>query len=482
MSEPKKQRIPSRSRRTFLAGAAAGAAGTWALTSLPRRLFQDPDRPAWISEFFLDNFWFESSRLYAQPPNPPLRDSIKADVAIVGGGFTGLASAYHLKQKFPEKRIVLLESAYCGYGASGRNGGMAIPIHPVAFSIAQEQGPEAARKFVALNSQGLDLIKELAASRGVNCDLEETGILMLGLEDKHLESLAEWNQTAHEIGIKSNLLGRSEIEKELQTRRYVGGLNLPAGAILNPAKLARGLKTVVEGLGVEVFERTRVVHIAPGSRVRIRTEEGAVESPVLVLAANGYSAKLGFFKNRFIPLCNYVIATAPLTPRQLESIGWSGRQMLWDTRVEFDYFRLTADNRIVFGGELAPYFYGGELSSGNYPPSLKMLEQSLFTTFPQLAGTAITHRWGGIMAFTLDMLPSIGVTGPNRNIYYGLGYSGEGVVLTQLAGKIISQLYAQEDTELTRFPFVNRGLPLIPPEPARYASISLYKKILNWTQ
>lgn len=482
MSEPKKQGMQSRTRRTFLAGAVVGAAGTWALTSLPRRLFQDKDRPPWISEFFLDNFWFDAAGLYGQPPHPPLQAAIKADIAIVGGGFTGLSSAYHLKKKFPEQRIVLLESAYCGYGASGRNGGMAIPIHPVAFSIAQEQGPEAARKFLSLNSQGLDLIKDLAASHGVHCDLEETGILILGMEEKHLENLAEWNQTAQQIGIQSKLLGRSEIEKELQTQRYAGGLNLQPGGILNPAKLARGLKTVVEGMGVEVFERTRVVSIAPGSRVRIRTEEGAVESPVLVLATNGYSAKLGFFKNRFIPLCNYVIATEPLTPGQLESIGWSGRQMLWDTRVEFDYFRLTADNRIVFGGELAPYFYGGEISSGNYPPSLRMLEQSLFTTFPQLSGTKITHRWGGTMAFTLDMLPSIGVTGPNRNIYYGLGYSGEGVVLTQLAGKIIGQLYAKEDTDLTRLLFVNRGLPLIPPEPARSASISLYKKILNWTQ
>ena len=164
------------SRRGFITGLAAGAAGAWALTSLPERCFHDKDRPPWISEFFVDNFWFESANLYKQPPNPPLKARAKADIAIVGGGFTGLAAAFHLAARFPEKKILLLESAYCGYGASGRNGGMAIPFHPVVYSMAEKQGPEAARKFQELNSQGFGLIKDFIEKYGANCDLEETGI------------------------------------------------------------------------------------------------------------------------------------------------------------------------------------------------------------------------------------------------------------------------------------------------------------------
>jgi glycine/D-amino acid oxidase-like deaminating enzyme len=468
------------SRRGFAAGVAAGAAGTWALTSLPRRCFQDPDRPPWISEFFLDNFWFNSVDLYHQPVNAPLTSSINSDIAIIGGGFTGLASAYHLRQEFPNKRIVLLESAYCGYGASGRNGGQAIPMHPLGFSIFKEKGAEAAKKFYDLNSQGLSLIKELVGKHGISCDLEESGIMMLAMSEQDLAGMEETDQAARAMGINSRVLDRKEIQREIRSDRYHGALNLPYGAIINPAKLARGMKKAVESMGVEVFERTRVISVDPGPTVRINTEEGEVSAPVLVLAANGYSAKLGFFKNRFLPLCDYVIATEPLSPERLNSIGWAGRQLLWDSRVEFDYFRLTTDNRIVFGGELAPYFYGGKLSSGNYKPSLKMLEQGLFTTFPQLSGLKITHRWGGTMAFTLDEAPFMGVTGPHKNVFYSMGYSGEGVVLSQLGGKIISQLCAGHDTDLTRLPFVNRRVLPVPPEPARYVSVRLYKKLLNW--
>ncbi len=477
MKEPlKKKRV---SRRGFLAGLAAGGAGMYALTTLPRRVFMDPDRPAWVSEFFLDNFWFDSAGLYDEPLNAPLKSRIKADVAVVGGGFTGLSSAYHLSRKFPDKKIVLLESAYCGYGASGRNGGMAIPYHPEIYYIAEKQGAEAARKFKEVNAQGLDLIKELVQRHGINCDLEDTGVMVLGTSDKKMKELEEMNKWAGEVGIKSRILNQREVRSELKSERYLGAQNISAGAIINPAKLARGLKKAVEGQGVEIFERTPVISIKAGSSIRINAEQGEVEAPALVLGLNGYSGKLGFFRNRVMPLCNYVIATEPLSPAQMDSIGWSGRQMLWDTRTEFDYFRLTADNRIVFGGELAPYFFGAELSSGNYKPSLKMLEQGLLKTFPQLAGIKITHRWGGTMAFTLDLLPAIGVTGPNRNIFYGLGYSGEGVALSQLAGKIISQLYGKEDTDLTRFLLVNRKMPLLPPEPIRYPGLALYKKYLK---
>lgn len=195
-------------------------------------------------------------------------------------------------------------------------------------------------------------------------------------------------------------------------------------------------------------------------------------------ATNGYSSALGLFKHRVAPLCNYVIATEPLSAKQLDSIGWKGREAIWDTRTEFNYLRLTSDNRIVIGGEHAPYFYGNGLGSGNYKPSLSMLEAALVKTWPQLEGVKITHRWGGTMGFTLDFVPAIGVMGEAKNIFYGLGYSGEGVVWAQLAGKIISQLYAKEETELTRLLVVNRVPPYLPPEPLRYLGIKLYEKFL----
>jgi hypothetical protein len=168
---------------------------------------------------------------------------------------------------------------------------------------------------------------------------------------------------------------------------------------------------------------------------------------------------LGFFRNRVLPLCNYVMATEPLTKAQWESIGWKNRQGISDLRVLFDYQRPTADGRIVIGGSDAPYFAGDAPSSGNYRPALELLTNSLFTTFPQLEGLRIDHAWGGTMGFTIDFTPSVGMTGDHRNIFYGVAYNGEGVAFTQTVGRIICELIAGEESELTRLFVVNHQLP-----------------------
>ncbi len=465
------------SRRGFLAGAALGAAGTYAATALPEKLFCDPERPPWISEYYVNGFWIESAGLYQQPPNPPLlQTKTSADLAIIGGGFTGLASAYHLAKRFPAKKIILLEAARCGYGASGRNGGQVVPVHESVEEIYEKEGPEAAQAFYQVNRQGLALVKELVQEHGLACDLESTGILVVAVSEQDAKALAKSHEVAKAMGRESRFLDRDQIRRELATDRYWAGWRVSEGAIVNPAKLAKGMKALVQALGVEVFEQTKVMRLQPGAKVRIETEFGEVTADAVVIGTNGYSHALGLFRRRIAPLCNYVIATEPLSPARLESLGWKGREAVWDTRTEFDYMRLSADNRIVIGGEGAPYFYHNGFSTGNYKPSLAMLEASLLQTWPQLQGVRFTHRWGGTMAFTLDFLPSIGVMGDAKNIYYGVGYSGEGLGWAQLAGKIIGQLYAREQTELTKFSLVNRTPPYLPPDPLRYLGINLYKR------
>jgi glycine/D-amino acid oxidase-like deaminating enzyme len=200
---------------------------------------------------------------------------------------------------------------------------------------------------------------------------------------------------------------------------------------------------------------------------------------VLVLGLNGYAPRIGFFRDRVIPLCSYVIATEPLSPAQWDSIGWQQRQGIADMRALFDYQRPTADGRIVIGGSDAPYFAGDSLSSGNYKPALETLTRSLFTTFPQLEGLRIDHAWGGTMGFTLDFTPSVGVMGEHRNIYYGVAYNGEGVAFSQTAGRILSDLMAGEENELTRLFVVNHEMPWLGPAPLRIVSERLYKWYLS---
>jgi glycine/D-amino acid oxidase-like deaminating enzyme len=475
-SERQRKRL---TRRAFLKGAAVGGAGMWAASVLPRRAFtDDPHRPPKLYEYFLDNFWFETAGLDEEQINPPLKGQHLADIAIVGGGFAGMSAAYILQRRFPSKRIVLLEGACCGYGASGRNGGFADVGMPGLGFVYESAGAEAARAYYDATVLGMEQIRTFVGAHGVDCDFEMNGAMIMATEDRHLEDLAGTKERFASMGIGVELLDEAAVRKRVSSERFVGGLRDPNHAILNPAKLARGMKRVIESMGVVVSERSKVMRVEPGTPVRIVTEFAEVRADQAVIALNGYAPQLGFFRNRIIPVCNYVAATEPLSDAQLASIGWLGREGLSDQRVRFMYLRLTADNRIVFGGESAPYFYDSSPSSGNYRPSLDKLQRSLLTTFPQLEGVRFTHGWGGTMGFTMDFVPSVGALGDAGNLFYAVAFNGEGVVMTQLAGQILAKLIAGDESDLTRLALVNKSMPYVGHEPLRYAAVKLYERAL----
>ena len=466
-------------RRAFTTGVATGAVGMWAGTGLPRRLsLGDPERPPQLYEYFVDSFWFESAGLDGEVINAPLKGRQRADVAIVGGGYAGMSTAYNLIQRFPRKRIVLLEGAACGYGASGRNGGLADVGMPGLHTVFEEAGPEAARAYYDATLLGAHQIREFVQRHGVDCDLEQNGNISLATDKSQLEALATQQQRYAAMGLDAELMDRAALRRAVISDRFVGGLRDPQHAILNPAKLARGMKRVIEGMGVEVFERSKVLRIEPGAKVRIVGERGELEADQAVVTLNGYAPQLGLFRTRLIPLCNYVVATEPLGPAQLAAIGWAGREGLADMRLQFMYLRLTADNRIVFGGESAPYWYDSTPSSGSYRPALEKLERSLLVTFPQLEGVRFTHGWGGTMGFTLDFMPSVGALDGAKNLFYAVGFNGEGVVMTQLAGRILADLVSGMETPLTRLPIVGRKPPYVGPEPVRYLGVKLVERLM----
>jgi glycine/D-amino acid oxidase-like deaminating enzyme len=346
------------------------------------------------------------------------------------------------------------------------------------MEIYQKKGRDAARQYLAIDEQGPALVRSLIKGNRIDCDLEESGLIELAVDEHDMKKLAKHHEDWKSIGIESRIMNQEEIRQEMMSERYCGGLHKSRAAILNPAKFALGLKSASENLGVEIFECTKVVSIQPGTKNHIETEFGDITADTLILATNAYSHSIGYFKSRIFPMGTYIIATEPLNEERMASIGWKGREAMFDIRPDCNYFRLTTDNRIVIGGGLSPYFYSNGVSSGNYKPSLDKLESDFYQIWPQLKGIRITHKWGGTLAMTLDFHPTIGVTGDNRNIYYGVGYSGHGVSWSQLAGKIISQLYAGEDTELTRFLCVNKIPPYLPPEPFRKIGYHFYKKFL----
>jgi glycine/D-amino acid oxidase-like deaminating enzyme len=434
---------------------------------------RDGLRPPELYEYFVDNFWFKSAGLENEKINDPLRGSHKADVVIIGGGYTGLSTAFNIHRRFPEKKITLLEGACCGYGASGRNGGFCVGT--ALLDDACLSDPEARKGCLDVSLYGIRQIKQFIADFGLDCDFEENGMLDVAFEDAETRVLEEQRGHYEKWGIESTLLEGSDVQKEIRSPRCVAALTTPVGATLNPAKLVRGMKKIVESMGVEIRERSVASRVVPGKIHRVDTELGDVEAPVLVVATNAYSHKIGFFRNRVFPICTFIVATEPLTQSQWEAIGWQNRQGLSDCRMLFNYAIPSADGRIIIGGSDVKYYPNDGLSNGSNKSVARLIVDDLVKTFPPLEGIGIDHAWGGTTAGSRDFSLSVGVLGEHKNVYYGLGY-GEGVPTTQTAGRIIADLMAGERNEFTAHPIVNRRIPWAGPTSLR----AFFGAIAKW--
>ncbi len=473
------QRKANISRRFFLSGMALGALGTLGLSGLKNILEHDPNKPELLYEFSVDNFWFTKVDKNMMVINNPLKGSHKADIVIIGGGFTGLSAAYHLAQRYPNKKIVLLEGAYCGYGASGRNGGHHGADIGGIPEYTEEFGLEKGKKAYKVSEYGEEMIKTFVYKHGIDCEFHENGCLEAALTEEQMSDFEEQQKQYALMGINAELLQGHSFKKEIQSPRFIGGLKVLNGGRVNPAKLVRGMKKVVEQMGVEIREQTLVLNVRSGKIHQVETEQGMISAPILVLGLNAYSHNLGYFKSGTIPVGAYNIATAPLSKEQLSEIGWHKGSIITDARPDFNYLLLSQDNRIIIGGSKYPYYANDGLSSGNNKQVLKVIEKDLFLTFPQLEGLRINHKWGGPVSVTLDFIPSVGVMGTHKNIFYGVGYGGHGISFAHTAARIMTDLIAGEKTEFSEFFLVNRTLPYMGPRSLRYIGFKLFSRFFQ---
>jgi len=426
-------------------------------------------------------YWLASRRRAA---GPRLEGRREADIAVVGGGLTGLWTALHLKALDARVDVAVLEQGIAAYGASGRNAGILAETidHSHALAVAHF-GLDEARRLARLGQDNVARMVRFLDDHGIDCDLERTGTMVVALRPQHVEELRAAVSTARALGIPPpRLLSGEEARAEIHCPRYEGALLIPGGGILDPVKLTEGLKREAERRGVACFEQTRVSGVAPeGAGVRLRTPLGEVRARTAVLATSAYTHHLlPAVRHRFIPFYDYVIASEPLTAEQRAAIGWRGRQGVADARAFFKYYRLTADDRVVWGTSEAAYHRGNRVDEAcdHSPQHYRALRESFVRHFPALAGLEFPYAWGGAICATTRFTPFFGAAHHGR-VLYGLGYTGHGLGTTHLAGEILAHRALGRPSPLFDLGLVRRPPFPYPPEPLRALAVAAVTRALR---
>ena len=431
-------------------------------------------------EDFKEKSYWMTTREYL--PGAPLQDDIEVDVAVVGGGFTGLSSAYHIKKAEPNLRVVLLESEVIGFGASGRNAGFSMTLFGMTLGLtARRFGKKKAREAHHYMERAVDYLRDLVTELKIDCDYEHPGFLRVATSEKYKKRILKEMELVHKLGLEGiEWLDKEQTREQVRSSLYLGAWWEPRCGLLNPAKLSWGWADVIRSLGVEIFENTPVAEIVrKNGKVRLETPNGRVRADKVVMATNAWSHFFKGLKRKQVPAWTYIVMTEPLKDEHLNEIGWQNRQGIEDARNLVHYYRLTTDNRIVMGGRDVLMSYGGDMDKDLDPEVFAGLKNDVRELFPALKDVRFTHEWGGPVSVPLDMAPAIGYAG-DKNVVYSLGAVGHGVSMTQLNGLTIADLILERKTDLTDVFFVNRRTIPWPPEPLRFLAGKAILGYMHW--
>ena len=400
----------------------------------------------------------------------------EADLVVVGGGYTGLWTALLAKERDPGLDVVVLEQGRCGDQASGRNGGFASASLTHGHGNGVARWPDELATLDRLGAENLDAIGATVERFGIDCQWERTGELTTAAASHEVDDLTELAASLRRAGHDVELLDAERTRARVHSPTYQAGLYEPhATAMVEPARLAWGLRDACVRLGVRVHEGTRVLELdRDGAGLRVRTPGGELRAAKVVLATNAFPSLLRRLRLYTVPVYDYALMTEPLSDAQKAAIGWSGREGVGDASNMFHYYRLTRDDRILWGGYDAVYHYGSridpqlEQSGGTHA----LLATQFFDVFPQLEGLRFTHRWAGVID-TCTRFAAFYGTAYDGRLAYALGFTGLGVAATRFAGDVMLDLLAGADTERTRLRMVREKPLPFPPEPLRYTGVQL---------
>jgi glycine/D-amino acid oxidase-like deaminating enzyme len=420
-------------------------------------------------------FWLDRPR---PAEAPPLEEAVEGDLAIVGGGFTGLWAAVQAKQDDPQREVVLLEAEAAGWGASGRNGGFldASLTHGLANGAAHF--PRELDALEALGRENIAGMKADLARHAIDAAWEEHGLLSVATQPHELAELADEVAVLRRYGWEAEVLDRDAVRSLVNSPTYLGAVLQRTGvALVDPGALAMGLRRTALELGVRLFESTPVVKATRGE---LTTPHGRVRAPSILLATGAYRPLARPIRRLVAPVYDYVLVTEPLSAARRRELGWAGGHGISDRGNRFHYYRLTPDGRVLFGGYDAIYHFGNRVDDAQLnrrPATFRLLADHLVQTFPALEGVAVTHAWGG----PIDTCSRFCVTfgrALGGSAVYAVGYTGLGVAASRFGARTALDLLDGADTARTRLQLVRRRPLPFPPEPARWAVIQATRAAL----
>jgi gamma-glutamylputrescine oxidase len=415
----------------------------------------------------------------ARPANlrAALRGDIRADVTIIGAGYTGLSAALALKRAGAD--VVVLESEFAGFGASGRNAGHLTPtIGKDLPTLLMLFGKKRAARLVRFADEAVSRVEELIREHRIDCDYQPSGNIMAAVHPRQEARLRKAASAAAELGAHVRFLSRDDMRARGIPPAFIAGVLEERGGTLDPGKYVMGLRRAVLDAGIRLHEQSPVQHIVAGTRLILRTAEGTATADKVLLATNAYTVALGHLRHTIYPLHDTLFESEPLSATQMAALGWKGREGIYTAHESLESYRRTAHNTIVGGSKGVRYPYGSALVGESTPWTLALNEQAFRDRFPELSSVKIAHHWSGWIAMTLSFLPTLGVTGAARNLYYALGYNGHGVAAATAMGAMAADFMLGRPNE--SLDDLRLFVPPLPPEPLRWLLIRGTLGVLNY--